>query len=34
MDRATSLLFRDLLAWQKAHASTLTVRRLTDSFPR
>jgi four helix bundle protein len=26
--------FRDVLVWQKAHAFTLTVYRLTESFPR
>ena len=26
--------FRDLLVWQKAHAFTLAVYRITDSFPK
>lgn len=34
MDRQPARRFQDLLAWQKSHALTLRVYRLTASFPK
>lgn len=34
MDSLKSQSFRQLLVWQKAHAFTLSVYRLTDTFPK
>jgi four helix bundle protein len=34
MDRAPAQRFEDLVMWQKAHALTLSVYKLTKAFPR
>lgn len=34
MPSSKSQSFRDVLAWQKAHAFALSVYRLTESFPK
>jgi four helix bundle protein len=33
MEQTTAKTFRDLLAWQKAHAFVLDVYRVTETFP-
>jgi four helix bundle protein len=34
MDRAPAQKFEDLVVWQRAHALTLRVYKLTEKFPR